>query len=132
MVVLVLGAAVGLLGVYTAFAHTMLEGLVALAILAGTFGIVGLVSWPRTYTLADTHLLVRAGLIRMRIPYADITGIEPSSSPLSAPALSLRRVKIRFAGRFQLVSPEPRDAFIGELKERVRGAGRPGVGSDAR
>ncbi|CAN5455869.1 hypothetical protein BH10PSE16_BH10PSE16_24700 [soil metagenome] len=76
---------------------------------------------PCTYTLMPEHLLIRTGLIRQQIAYRDITGIEPSTSPLSAPALSLQRVKVSYGdgGRFQLVSPRERELFIRALRERV-------------
>ena len=77
------------------------------------------VAVPCTYTLARDHLLIRSGLIRQKIAYKDITAVEPSASPLSAPALSLKRVKVSYGRTFQLVSPRERDLFIQSLRERV-------------
>lgn len=76
---------------------------------------------PCQYTLQADHLLIRCGLIRQRIAYKDITAITPSSSMLSAPALSLKRVKISY-GRMssQLVSPPDREVFMQALRERVQ------------
>ena len=86
----------------------------------------GLLLLPCRYTLAGDHLHIRCGLIRQRIAYRDITGIAPSRSILSAPALSLQRVKVSYRrGRgqgFQLVSPRERERFMQTLRQRVDGA----------
>jgi len=80
---------------------------------------------PCSYSLEADHLFIRCGFIRRRIPYSQIHRIEPSSNPLSAPALSLRRVKIAYGRSFQLVSPRERERFIEELGQRVGALRRP-------
>ena len=95
------------------------ESLLAAAIVLGVYVVVLALSWPCTYTLTDTHLVVRAGIVRQRIAYRDITGVEPSRSLLAGPALSLRRVKVSYAGRFVLISPRDRGRFVEELRYRV-------------
>ena len=88
----------------------------------------GLLLLPCRYTLADDHLHIRCGLIRQRIAYRDITGIAPSRNMLSAPALSLQRVKVSYRkqnGRgqgFQLVSPREREVFMQALQQQVNRA----------
>ena len=48
----------------------------------------------------------------------EIQDITPSRNILSAPALSLDRLKIRFGKRaFILVSPEDKDGFLRAVKE---------------
>ncbi|CAN5358774.1 PH domain-containing protein [soil metagenome] len=91
------------------------------AMLSGVFSAVVVLAFtvPCRYTLEDDHLAIRCGLIRKRIPYAQIKRIELSSSAMSAPALSLRRVKIVHGRSFQLVSPRDRDRFIEELSKRA-------------
>ncbi len=88
--------------------------------------LAGLLLLPCRYTLAADHLHIRCGLIRQRIAYRDITGIAPSRSILSAPALSLQRVKVSYRrGRrqgFQLMSPREREQFMQSLQQRVDGA----------
>ena len=125
LVVVVVGA-VALVAVeaLSAFARSPLEGWLNLGFLAGMLALVLLVAYPCSYTLTATQLVIRAGLVRWRIDYADITGVEPSRSLWSAPALSLRRVKVSYAGRFQLVSPRDRERFIAALNERVSAARR--------
>lgn len=75
---------------------------------------------PCRYTLTDDSLEIRCGLIHSSISLAEITGAELSGNVLSAPALSLRRVKIDHAGGFALVSPRNREAFIAELLAAVK------------
>lgn len=91
-----------------------------------TLLVVGLLLVPCRYTLEADHLLIRCGLIRQRIVYSDITDITASGSVLSAPALSLKRVKVSY-GRAgytssQLVSPRDREVFMQALRERVQAA----------
>jgi Bacterial PH domain len=92
-------------------------GLLAFILVLGR-----LVGYPCEYTLAPDHLVVRSGIARYRVPYADVTSVEPSGSLWAAPALSLRRVKVSRAGGFHLVSPEDRELFIIMLRERVTAA----------
>ncbi len=81
--------------------------------------IVALV-WPCRYVLEAEQLFIASGLFsRQRIPYRQITAVEPSANPLAAPALSLRRVKVSYGKRYQLVSPRDRDEFIRALRARA-------------
>lgn len=84
-----------------------------------TLGIVLVLTVPCRYTLESDHLFIQCGILKKRIPYAEIRKIELSSNPLSAPALSLRRVKIFYGRTFQLVSPLERERFVEELSKRA-------------
>ncbi|MDO9439166.1 PH domain-containing protein [Hydrogenophaga sp.] len=84
-----------------------------------TLGIVLVFTVPCRYTLEADQLFIQCGVMKKRIAYADIRGIELSSSPLSAPALSLRRVKIVYGRSFQLVSPRERERFVEELSKHT-------------
>lgn len=68
----------------------------------------------------DDYLLVQAGILKERIKYEDIVSVEKSSDPLSAPAMSLKRVRIDHGKGFTLVSPKDRDDFISELNTRIK------------
>ncbi|MEZ5124749.1 MAG: PH domain-containing protein [Thermoleophilia bacterium] len=93
---------------------TAFAGVVILVVIVAGLAV------PCRYTLAADHLLIESGLLyRQRIPYRDISAVELSSNPLAAPALSLRRVKVSYGRRFQLVSPRDRDEFVRQLKGRV-------------
>jgi len=95
------------------------EALAACAIGVFTLAVVLAFTVPCRYTLEANRLFIRCGFIRKRIPYAQIDCIEVSSSLLSAPALSLRRVKIGCGRSFLLVSPRECARFIEELEARV-------------
>ena len=92
--------------------------LVAAAIMAST--LTGLV-WPVRYTLAGEVLVVRSGLLRQRVRLADITSVEPTRALWSSPALSSRRLRIRYGASWILVSPRDRDAFLADLAARCNG-----------
>lgn len=81
--------------------------------------VMALLLWPCEYRLEPDRLSIRSGLLSWRIRYVEIVSAEPSYDPTAAPALSLRRVKIRTTGRTFLVSPIDRDAFILALMQRV-------------
>ncbi|OYP38183.1 PH domain-containing protein [Rhodopirellula sp. MGV] len=91
------------------------EALVCLLTGAGVLLITGLLVIPCRYTITGDTLSIRCGLIMTRVPLSQIKQIEKSGSWLSAPALSLRRVKISTASRFYLVSPVDRERFMDEL-----------------
>src|SRR5262249_38890781 len=51
---------------------------------------------PMHYDLEPTALLIRFGVVRQRIPYDRIDEAHPTRNPLSSPALSLDRLRIRY------------------------------------
>ncbi|MCO8121863.1 PH domain-containing protein [Stieleria sp. TO1_6] len=87
---------------------------------ASTLVVTGLFTVPCRYTILPDSLTIRCGILFTRVPLNQIKSIEPSSSWISGPALSLRRVKISTASRFYLVSPIQRERFIAELETAVR------------
>lgn len=88
--------------------------------LCGAFTIVVtiLVTLPCRYTLLDDTLNIRCGILCYSIPLDKIENVKQSSSWLSGPALSLRRVCVTAGGKHYLVSPKNRDGFIEELIKR--------------
>lgn len=74
---------------------------------------------PCRYTLDDDKLTIRCGLMTTEIPLETIETVEPSRSLWSAPALSLRRVKIVHGPDYALISPREREQFIGDLRAAV-------------
>lgn len=82
-------------------------------------GIVALFAIPCVYTLSPTKLTIRAGVLSEEIPLEKIHQAEPSSSVWSAPALSLRRVRLTLADGTRLISPRERETFLTELKAAI-------------
>lgn len=74
---------------------------------------------PCRYTLTNRHLLIQCGVLRERIQLKNIRDALLTSDPLSAPALSLRRIKIELNKGFRLISPRDRERFICELKQKI-------------
>ena len=71
------------------------------------------------YTLTADTLLVKNGFSTQSISLEDITNITPTSSTLSAPALSLDRIEIRYEGGSIVISPKDKDRFYHAIQERV-------------
>jgi hypothetical protein len=94
-------------------------GLVVIAVGVVIGALITALVFPCRYTVTDTEVLIRCGLIRQRIPIRDIVGVSPSSNPLSAPALSLQRVRIDLAQGYRLVSPADREGFIREIESKT-------------
>ncbi len=78
---------------------------------------------PCRYTLTSDSLNVRCGIINRKIGLEQIRGAELTASWKSAPALSLRRVRILLDKGDCLVSPTEREKFISDLLAAV--ASRP-------
>jgi membrane protein YdbS with pleckstrin-like domain len=89
--------------------------LLSLGVVTLIYG--GLV-FPMRYIVGEGRLEVRSGFHRQRVPLARIQQVRPTRNPLSAPALSLNRLEVRWGpGVFQavLISPTPRDEFLDQL-----------------
>lgn len=97
----------------------VLEWLFGLIIIAITLFTMWISVWPCHYLLCPEHLEVICGkFIHKKIPYKDIHNISKTYNPLSAPALSLFRVKIMYRKSMCLISPTNRESFIRELEKR--------------
>lgn len=75
------------------------------------------------YEVSGDTLRVVSGPYRVRIPIDSIDSIEPTRSPLSSPALSLDRLRIRYGKKQVLVSPADKRGFLRALG--VDGSGGP-------
>lgn len=84
------------------------------------FGVYFGLVFPMRYGLNNTHLIVRFGICRQRIPLVDILEVHPTHNPLSSPALSLDRLHVRFGQGFfkaVMISPADRTQFLDDLGE---------------
>ena len=99
------------------------------------FGVIGLAGYgllitslvlPIEYTVGDKALVIAYGMARQRIAWDHLIAMRPSRNPLSSPALSLRRLEIKYRkhdGREAtvLISPVDRAAFVADC---ARAAGK--------
>lgn len=105
---LTLAALIGVLISGDRLAQVIL-GITTLGTLALYFGVV----WPVAYVLDERALVVRAGLLRNRIPYTALTSISATRNPLASPALSLHRLRIEHGQRqVVIISPAERADFV--------------------
>ena len=107
-----------------AFTLTTSIGAGVVAMVTGLFvgGVIVALTLPCVYTLTDDGLKIKSGLLEDDVPLADILGAEMSGSLWSAPALSLRRVKIRLKNGARVISPQDRERFIADLEARLHPA----------
>lgn len=71
------------------------------------------------YVVVNGNLEVKTGLLgTQRIDIREIRTISKTFNPLSAPALSINRLEIKYGNNhdYILISPRHRDKFIAELK----------------
>jgi len=81
----------------------------------------GLLVFPMRYGIGREQLVIRHGVVRQRVALREILIVEPSSSPLSSPALSLDRLRVSKGERWNdsvLISPVDRERFLALLAER--------------
>ncbi len=91
---------------------------IAAGILIGLF--IASLALPCRYVIDDSRLLIQCGFLKEEIPIAKIRGVEYSSSLWSAPALSLKRVKIILDDGWRLISPRDRDEFMSSIKRIIQ------------
>ncbi|MDE2665986.1 MAG: PH domain-containing protein [Acidobacteriota bacterium] len=75
---------------------------------------------PVYYQIEASVLIIRAGFLRTSVPISQITKVQPTWNLLSAPALSLDRLEIKYSpdgvlGEIALVSPKDKKKFIADL-----------------
>jgi hypothetical protein len=76
--------------------------------------------YSTSYEIGPEKLIIRTGPIRRVVKLESIEGVAPSRSPLSSPALSLDRLRVRYRGGGfgVLISPEDKRGFLRALVER--------------
>lgn len=76
--------------------------------------------FPQSYETTGDGLVIRAGLRRIRIPYADIREVVPSAdSRKNSLALAKDRTLVRYRSKEVLISPLERDAFMLDIQMRA-------------
>lgn len=106
-------------------AQNPLLGIISL--LTGFFvgGLIALLSLPCRYILTESALTIQCGVVKETIPLRRLRGVRLSSSILSAPALSLKRIEITLDQGFLLISPRDRKGFLLDLDRAVGGSRDP-------
>jgi hypothetical protein len=96
-------------------------GITALMIAGAAFSIW--ILYGTRYVLTDQQLVIYAGPFRWRVPLDAIQEIFPTHNPLSSPACSLDRLKIRYEGSRMgvMISPEDKEAFLRDVASRSPG-----------
>ena len=91
---------------------------IALALLVVTAAFIADPFCNTSYTIENGTLHIKCGIfLSSSFPIDRITKISKTNSCLSAPALSMDRIEIRFADKKTLVlSPNQRQAFIDHLR----------------
>ena len=68
------------------------------------------------YSVEGETLRIVSGPFRWRVPIAEIESLEPTRNPLSSPALSLDRLRVRYSGRKSImISPVDKQRFAKAL-----------------
>lgn len=80
-----------------------------------------LVVWPVRYVLEGDRLVIRFGVFRSRIAYDRITGVHPTRTLLSSPALSMDRLQVDYKRGvgMALISPLDKAGFLAALAARA-------------
>lgn len=75
-------------------------------------GLLGSMLIGTHYTVDGNTLRIACGPFRWKVPVDAIESVEPTRNPLSSPALSLDRLRIRYGKRRILVSPADKVGFL--------------------
>lgn len=89
---------------------------------AATMAVTAVFTVPCRYTFLEDALSVRCGVVCYQVPYADMQNVEISSTILSGPALSMRRVVICTDKRKHILSPIDRERFIEQVRSKMQDA----------
>ena len=72
------------------------------------------------YTVTGDLLVIRCGPFRIKVPLAEIKSVKESRSQLSAPAMSMDRLLIRYRKRRRvMVSPEDKAGFLQAIGQEL-------------
>ena len=77
------------------------------------------VLYATDYTLDGDALRIRASFFRWRVPLAAIASVEPTRNPLSSPACSLDRLRMRYGAKQIMISPLDKPGFLRALTQRA-------------
>ena len=78
----------------------------------GIVALLGSMLLATHYTVDGGTLRIACGPFRWKVPIDAIEAVEPTRNPLSSPALSLDRLRIRYGKRRIMVSPADKAGFL--------------------
>lgn len=125
--VLFLWTAVGMMGAagaQTVFSDAPFGFRIGMGtLLLASAGFILWLLYSTHYTLTSRALVVRSGPFRWTVRLESIQEIFPTRNPLSSPACSLDRLRIRYReSRFGImISPQDKAAFMRDVADRVPG-----------
>jgi hypothetical protein len=116
---LITGSAVIVVGIATENDYMRTVGVLSTA---GYCLLLGCLVMPMIYAVRGEGLAIRFGLVRLWIPWERVIQIEPSSNPVSGPAMSLKRLDVHYrksngTETHVLISPTDRTAFVRDCGE---------------
>ena len=77
------------------------------------FSLIGSILFRTHYTIDGDSLRIVSGPFFRNVSVASITSVSRTRNPLSSPALSLDRLKIKYGnGRSVMISPEDQKEFL--------------------
>lgn len=91
--------------------------------MAALFWWLSVLPFRTYYVLNPDELLLQFGSKTHQVPLSEITEVYPTKNPLSAPAWSLDRIRIKYtSSRFGLlIAVEEKEAFFQELQSLIPG-----------
>jgi len=114
------GMPIALLFVAWKLIHAPVPGrwLIAIPLLVLGVGLPVHILLATTYRITDKSLWIRSGFFKWVIPIQDISKVEPTTDPISSPALSLDRIRIEYGqAKAVLVSPINKVEFLRDLHD---------------
>jgi len=88
--------------------------------LAAVIALIGWIVLDTSYEVTESHLVVRSGPQRFRIPLTTIRRVRRSHTLIAAPALLLCRLEIDHGrGGLAVISPDREREFLALLREQA-------------
>jgi len=95
------------------------EALVAIPVLVAAVGLSWWIMLTTYYEITNHSLEIHSGPFHWTVPFRDLSRMQYTRDPGSSPALSLDRIRIQYtSGKLIMISPENRENFLGELRQR--------------
>ena len=104
---------------HTEFNQSSLSSSIAFLTGVGTLVLFLIFGVPCSYTIEETTLRVRNGLVKHRIAYSDILDIRESAGLLPSLTPSQRSVEVRSTHGVAVINPRDREAFVQDLQRKV-------------